>query len=441
MLNNKRENMIPFDMTEPPVRVPSYLQPFILGAAYIMTKPLKLKIRRHGMENITGPFLVLSTHQGFSDYYIAPLALSRYRANYVSDMEGFAAFGKKLYRNLGCIGKRRYVPDVTVLQNIGKCFEAGRPVVIFPESRHSNVGTTSLIPKNMGRLAKHFAKRYNIPLVILSCYGCYLTNPFWDEEHTRKGRLEADLSLLYTADELLSLDDNVIQQAIESALSYDEYAWQEENHIAFKGKNLAEGLHLPLYQCQSCGSKYTMISHDDRIGCKKCRKVWKLSPYGRLYDSDKNAYSIVDWYNSERDCAEQELETHIGKNTPASERQASIKSFNVRIEALPNEYGFVKLGEGRLTLTVDSFKLVFCPPKKYNYTPPEWVYSKNGSVTINFPHKTRESLQTEYNYRGRGPAVVLSSQGMCYYLYSDDKDFSPTELQFIAEKLTQLVQV
>ena len=88
MLNNKRENMIPFDMTEPPVRVPSYLQPLILGAAYIMTRPLKLKIRRHGMENITGPFLVLSTHQGFSDYYIAPLALSRYRANYVSDMEG-----------------------------------------------------------------------------------------------------------------------------------------------------------------------------------------------------------------------------------------------------------------------------------------------------------------------------------------------------------------
>jgi ribosomal protein S27AE len=414
--------MIPFDMTVPPVRVPSYLQPLILGAAFIMTRPLKLKIRRHGMENITGPFLVLSTHQGFSDYYIAPLALSSYRANYVSDMEGFAAFGKRLYRNLGCIGKRRYVPDITVMQNIGKCFKAGRPVVIFPESRHSNVGTTSLIPKNMGRLAKHFAKRYNTPLVILSCHGCYLANPFWDEEHTRKGRLEADLSLLYTADELLSLDENVIQQSIESALSYDEYAWQEENNIAFKGKNLAEGLHLPLYQCRNCGSKYTMISHDDRIGCKKCRKVWKLSPYGRLYDSDKNTYSIVDWYNWERSCAEHELET---------------RSFNVRIEALPNEYGFVKLGEGRLTLTEDSFKLEFCPPKRYNYTPADWVYSKDGSVTINFPHKTRESLQTEYNYRGRGPAVVLSSQNMCYYLYSDDKDFNPTELQFMTEKLAQ----
>ena len=123
MLNNKRENMIPFNMTEPPVRVPSYLQPIILGASYIMTRPLKLKISRRGMDKLTGPFLVLSMHQGFSDYYIAPLALRSYRPNYISDMEGFAAFGKWIYRNIGCIGKRRYVPDVTVLQNIGKCFE------------------------------------------------------------------------------------------------------------------------------------------------------------------------------------------------------------------------------------------------------------------------------------------------------------------------------
>ena len=45
------------------------------------------------------PYLVLSTHQGFSDYYIAPLALFPHRANYVSDMEGFAAFERDwLYR-------------------------------------------------------------------------------------------------------------------------------------------------------------------------------------------------------------------------------------------------------------------------------------------------------------------------------------------------------
>ena len=423
MLNNKRENMQPFDMSEPPVTVPSFLMPLMLGASYIMTRASHLKIRRIGMENVDSPFLVISMHQGFSDYYIAPLALKKYKPNYISDMEGFAAFGKKLYRYIGCIGKRRYVPDVTVLQNIGKSFEMGNPVVIFPESRHSNVGTTSLIPGNMGRLAKHLAKRYKTPLVILSIHGSYLANPFWDEEHTRKGKMEAVLELLYTADELLSLDESVIQKAIEEKLNYDEYAWQQENHIRFTGRNLAEGLHLPLYQCRSCGRKYTMTSHDDRLGCTACRKVWKLSPYGYLYDTDKQKYSIVEWYDQER------------KNVEA-EAAHFQKKFNVRIEALPNEYGFVNLGTGTLTLDSKEFTLKFAPKKKYNYTPSGWNYSEDGkNVVLHFPHKIRESLQTEYNYRGRGPAVVLSHRDMTYYLYSDDKDFNPTELQFVAEYL------
>ena len=83
----------------------------------------------------------------------------------------------------------------------------------------------------MGRLAKHLAKRYNTPLVILSIHGSYLTNPFWDEEHTRRGRITAEISPLFTAEELLSLDESFLQQAIENALCYDEYAWQEENKI------------------------------------------------------------------------------------------------------------------------------------------------------------------------------------------------------------------
>jgi len=51
--------------------------------------------------------------------------------------------------------------------------------VVFPESRHSNVGITALLPGNMGKQAKIM----DVPLVILSVKGSYLANPFWDEEH------------------------------------------------------------------------------------------------------------------------------------------------------------------------------------------------------------------------------------------------------------------
>ena len=118
MLHNKKKNWKPFDMNKKPVKQYPFLVPFIWGASWLMTRRFRLKIEKENMEHIRPPYLVLSTHQGFSDYYIAPLALFPHRANYVSDIEGFAAFGEWLYRGIGCIGKRRYVSDVAVVKNI-----------------------------------------------------------------------------------------------------------------------------------------------------------------------------------------------------------------------------------------------------------------------------------------------------------------------------------
>ncbi len=444
MNKNKKNDMRPFDMKKEPKTVPKYLLPLVWGGAFFATAPQKLKIKKTGMEGIKPPFLVLSMHQGFSDYFIAPRALFPYKANYVSDMEGFANYGEWLYRSIGCIGKRRYTPDVTVIQNIGKCFNAGNPVVIFPESRHSNVGTTAKLPKNLGRLAIHFAKRYNTPLVILSIHGSYLANPFWDEEHTRKGRMEAELKLLYTAEELLSRNEDIIQKRIEDALTYDEYEWQQQNNLVFAGKNLAEGLSKPLYQCRSCGTKYKMVSKDDRIGCTACRKVWKFIPKGYLRDTRGRKYSITEWYDWERENVLKELSEYEYPNKKGdgavSGQVGFRKEFRVQIEALPNEKGFVNLGEGKLTLTDKEFILKFRQERRYNYIPKDWkIEKKDGvkTVSISFPHKYRESLQTEYNYRGKGMAIVLSNTDATYYLYSDDKDFNVTELQFIAENLSE----
>lgn len=424
-LINKKDDMTPFDMTVPPKRTPFFLLPLMWGGSFLMTalSKSKLQIKKSGLKGIKPPYLVISMHQGFSDYYIAPLVLFPRRAFYVSDMEGFAGFGKSLYRALGCIGKRRYVSDFTVVKNISHAFSKKNSVVIFPESRHSNIGTTSKIPDNMGKLAKYYAKKFNTPLVILLIHGSYLKNPFWDEEHTRNGKLEAELRLAYTAQELLKTDEKTVQKKIKELLSYDEYDWQKKNSLLYTGKNLAQGLHLPLYTCPLCKTKYKMNSQGDKLFCTSCKKEFTLTSESKLISDDKT-FSPVEWYNEEREAAINELKKHGVKRT-----------FNVQIEALPNEHGFIKLGEGTLCLTKDEFTINFRPQKKYNYTPKDWKFGNDGIVTISFPHKTRESVQTEYNYRHHGRAVVLSCKDATYYLYSTDEDFNPTEIQFIAEEL------
>lgn len=399
MLVNKRRDMTPFDMNKKPMKQQWYLMPLLWGGSFIMTRQFKWKIEKIGMEKLKPPFLVLSTHQGFADYYITPLALFPHRANYVSDMEGFAAFGEFLYRAIGCIGKRRYVSDFTVVKNIKYALDKKQIAVVYPESRHSNVGTTAYIPPNMGKLVKMM----KVPLVILSVHGSYLANPFWDEEHTRKVPIKAKLECVYTTEEIAQKSTQEIQKTIQDRLQYDEYKWQQESGIAITEPKRAEGLHHALYQCKRCGENFHMESKGTILSCEKCGTKWEMSELGNLQNEDGNIH-IPDWYEWQRE----QVKKEINDGQYAGD-------FEVSVEALPNAKGFIPMGKGTLSHKSKGF------------------YLKIAEQELFFDHCSRESVQTEYNYRGKGPCIVLSTQDCCYYIYAEDKQFSPTRIQFAGE--------
>lgn len=398
-LVNKSGDMTPFDMKKSPRRQLPLLLPVIWGASFLMTRRFGLRIEKIGMEKIRPPYLVIAAHQGFSDYYIGPLSMFPHRAMYVSDMEGFAAFGKGLYRAVGCIGKRRYVPEISVMKHIKSSLGAGQSVFVYPESRHSNIGITAYIPDNMGKLAKHL----EVPLVILSVHGSYLANPFWNEEKTRKVPIKAKMECIYTKEQLAAADVGEVQKSIEEALAYDEYDYQHREGFLIKDADRAEGLEKALYRCRNCGKKYEMKTHGSALECISCGKHWELSEDGWLISGGEKVH-LPDWYREE-----------IAETENMLSESAYEKSFGVRTEALPNEKGFVLLGEGTLLANEKEFVLSY------------------GDNELHFPHRLRESVQTEYNYRGKGKCIVLSTADCCYYIYSDDSSFEPTELQFIGE--------
>lgn len=401
MLRNTKKDMTPFAMEKKPVKQYPFLLPLIWGGAWLMTRRYGLKIKKVNMEHLRPPYLVLSTHQGFSDYYIAPLALFPHRANYVSDMEGFAAFGEWLYRGIGCIGKRRYVSDIKVVKNISYALHKNRQIVaVFPESRHSNAGTTAYIPKNMGKLAKLM----DVPVVMLTVHGSYLAGPFWDEEHPRTVPMRAKLECIYTKEELDRAEEEEIQRKIEACLQYDEYRWQREEKIAVRYPRRAEGLHMALYQCRACHTPFRMNSKGCRLFCESCGAEWEMDEYGRLLGEKNAPAAIPDWYEWERG----QVEKEITSGTYRCE-------LPVRVEALPNAKGFFSLGEGRLIQEEKGFTLSVQDRELF------------------FDHRSRESVQTEYNYRGRGPCIVLSDKDCCYYIYSDSPEFNPTRIQFAGE--------
>ena len=170
----KKPDMTPFDTTHPPAKQNPLLLPLIWMLSYFQTRKFKLKIRKINMKGLKPPYILLSTHQGESDYAIVPLALFPHRANYISDMEGFAVYGKWLYRQIGCIAKRRFVPDYSVIRHSKTVLLQNKNIlVLFPEARHSNIGTTAQISETAARLIKRFA----LPVATLSIHGSYLANP------------------------------------------------------------------------------------------------------------------------------------------------------------------------------------------------------------------------------------------------------------------------
>lgn len=403
MMNNKKRDMTPFDMKKKPCKQAFYLLPVVWGASFLLTRRYGLKIDRGGIKGLKPPYLVISTHQGYSDYYIAPLSVFPHRASYVSDMEGFAAFGDTLYRKVGCIGTRRFVTDVCTLYNIKYALHKNKNIVfLFPEARHSNDGTTSLLPDNLGKLVKYL----NVPVAVLTVHGSYLASPFWDEEHKRNTKMEAKIRLMYTKKQVNRLSEEAINKEITSALQYNEYRWQYDNKIKISYKNRACGLSRVLYQCISCGKEFTTRDRGAELFCGSCGASWEMSEYGQLKDKKGNVVNIPDWYSFERENVKKEA----GK-------KEYHRSFEVEIQALPNEKGFLDLGKGVLVHDRKGFSLDFRDSGEHIFFPTEQLYT----------------VQTEYDYKGRGKCLVLSTRDCCYYLYGKEDRFNPTWLQFAAE--------
>jgi len=405
MKKNRKKDMTPYNMASLPKRQNPLLLPLIWAACFIMTRKGKLKIKRIGMKGLKPPYLVLSEHQGFTDYYITPLALFPHRATYVSDVEGFAAFGKWLYSAIGCIPTRRFVPDISLIKSIRHVVKKNKDIiVVYPEARHSNVGTNSYLPPSVGKLVRFL----NIPVVILKEHGSYLDSPIWDESHRRGAPLSATLELVLSSEEIKTHSADEITKLLNEKFQYDEYRWQFENRICISYPNRAEGLHKILYLCPKCNSEYTIISDGNWLVCTNCKKQWKMNEYGRLHaESGNTEFShIPDWYAFERE--------HIARQIENRQYKLDIE---VNIEALPNEKGFVSLGKGRLSHCDEGFRLNIPETGKELF----------------FSSEVLTSVHNEYDYKGRGDGLVLSKNDCCYYLYPLDSEVNVTKIQLAAE--------
>ena len=352
----------------------------------------------------------MCNHNAFLDFKVATKAIWPARANYVVAIDGFIG-REKLLRNVGCICKRKFTNDLTLVRHLKTTLKQGDIAVIYPEARYSLCGTTAVLPESLGKMCKLFG----VPVVTLICHGHHVNSPFWNLHNRKVKPTEAELSLLFTPEELKKTDVDVINKKIVGRFQYDDYKWLKERGIRIKYKKRAEGLHKILYQCPECKREFRMGSEGTKLFCRACGKSWTLSEFDELKaDAGETYFShIPDWYEWERLNVRREVEN-------GSYSSGELK---VHVNSLPNADRFIPIGEGTLIHDMNGFRVS--------------VTDKDG--TVREMTKTVPSLYSchiEYEYLGKyGDCVDLNTLEDTWYIYPHGEDFAVTKMALATEEL------
>ena len=405
------DNIPRFDTTKPPMR--QHLRPLIWLLSFPEVLAHKNKLTKINMEGIKPPYLLLCNHNAFMDFKVATKAIFPYRANYVVAIDGFWK-REWLLRFIGCICKRKFTNDISLVRQLKRVIDRGDIAVIYPEARYSLCGTNAVLPESLGKLAKVL----KVPVVTLICHGHHVNSPFWNlPDHKVKGT-EATMKCLFTREQLEQTDYKEIMKAIEKEFEYDDFKWQKEKGIKITYQDRAKSLHKILYKCPACKTEYKMSSGGITLRCNACGKEWNMTELGELNAvSGPTEFShIPDWYEWERAEVRKEIE----------DGTYGI-SCTAQTDALPNAKRYIDIGKSTLTHDMTGFTLT----GKYN----------GEDYCVKIDAQSQYSVHIEYDYLGKkGDCVDLNTITDTLYVYPEGTDFSVTKMSLATEELYKYYQ-
>ncbi len=299
----------------------------------------KITVRKMGMDEIRPPYFLLATHASMLDFPLMYRAIAPYySANNVVAIDAVRDVGDYLMRRLGCITKRKFIKDYSLIRNMRYCAEKYKSIVcVYPEARYSLDGTTSYIPPSVAKMSKLM----KVPLVVLRMYGTFFSAPQWNKPE-QKLPLCAELECVATAEEVASLSSEELYGRILKAMARDDYAYQKEQGIKNPDPRRAEGLHMLLYRCPHCGTEFEMYSGGTRLWCARCGKAWRMTEDSELEaeEGETEFSHIPDWSKWERETVRKEV------------REGTYRfESEVTVHTLPNAKRFYDQGKGVLRQT------------------------------------------------------------------------------------------
>lgn len=269
-----------------------------LSVAYVvfrilMLGKLKFKMTKK-VDKIEHPSIVLCNHGAFNDFCYAGSLIRRESPNFIVNR---FYFYKKLVGNLmrsfGCFPKSMFVADTESAMNCIRVIKSGGVLAMMPEARLSTVGRFEDIQES----TYSFLKKMGVTVYSIKINGNYLAKPKWGGKMRHGSLVEAELDLLFTPEELETIEISEIKARVEERLYYDEFEWLKTHpKVHYRSRKLAEGLENILSICPECSSRYSIRTKGRRVWCAKCGLETELSDRYEFKDL-KPFPNFADWYD------------------------------------------------------------------------------------------------------------------------------------------------
>lgn len=364
-----------------------------------------------GMDKVKGkPCLILMNHSSFIDLEIASRIFFPRRHAIVCTSDGFVG-KRQLMRLVGCIPTQKFVSDFTLIEDMQYMLkEKQTSVLMYPEASYSFDGTATALPRKMGVLLK----KLNVPVVTVSTKGAFSRDPLYNMLQKRKVKVSAHVKCLLTEDEIKQKTTKELDALLDKEFTFDNFRWQQENGIEINEPFRADGLHRILFKCSECGTEGKMTGKGIQLCCEHCGKKWELTTRGYLQplNGESRFTHIPDWYKWERDCVRKELESG----------SYSLKT-DVKISMMVDYKAIYNVGTGKLTHSVDGFKLTGCDGKLN--------YEQNPLASY--------GLYSDYFWYEIGDVICIGNRDALYYCFPQDNT-PVAKTRMAAEELYKLTK-
>ena len=394
-----------------PLRPLFLIQILIRLLSFYDLLPTKFTYDKHGMEKIgkKEPCLILMNHSSFIDLEIASHIFFPKRYGIVTTSDSFVGpIMRWLMPLLGCIPTQKFVSDVSLIRDIQYMLkEKKTSVLMYPEASYSFDGTATPLPRKMGILLK----KLGVPVVTVITQGAFARQPLYNGLKKRKVKVHADVTCLFTAEDLKAMSVAELDKKLDEAFGFDNFRWQQENKVVIDEPFRADGLNRILYKCPHCNAEGKTEGKGTKLICRNCGAEYELTELGYLQADNAIFTHVPDWYRWEREEVRKELEAGTYK-----------LDVDVDIAMMVNYNAIYMVGQGHLTHTVDGFHLTGCDGKLEYTQGPLSCYS----------------LYSDYYWYEIDDMICIGNHDALYYCFPQNCGDVVAKTRLAAEELYKM---